>query len=88
MTVTFFIGCVLLAGAALAMLRLWWIDLTMQRHRVPGAPRAAFWFLPFRWQRSLYVGEGPALVDRAWRSWRFALGLAILGLIFVALGHA
>jgi hypothetical protein len=78
------LGWLFAAASAGCALQMWWLDARMQDHRSPSAPRRAYWLVPFRWQRQLYVGEGPRLVDRAWRAFGRMLLLGAVAMLLLA----
>jgi hypothetical protein len=68
MSVARIAGCGFLAAGCALALRMAWLDQRLQEHRAPGVPRAAYAFVPVRWQRRLYTEAGQPLVGRAWRT--------------------
>lgn len=66
---------------------MWWLDLALQRFRVPDAPRGAFLIVPMRWQRRRYASAGQPLITRAWWTvaWMYLFG--VLGSILLGSGR-
>jgi hypothetical protein len=73
----------LVSGAAICALGLALIDSHLQGYRDPRAPDAAYWIVPVRLQRDLYLPEKRHLVGRAW--WCFA-GMMVFALLALVAG--
>ena len=76
-----------LAGASFGI-AMWFTDRRLQQYRAPDAPYLAFVFVPLRWRRRFYTPEGQPLVTRAWQQLGAMYALAIVGMVFIALGAA
>jgi hypothetical protein len=72
------------ATASFFAMQMWWLDARVQRYRAPSAPRGAFWIIPLRWQRKLYVAEGSDVVGQVWQAWRRMLGSGLVGMLMLA----
>lgn len=79
------LGWALLAGAAFHAIRWHGLDREMQAFRSPNAPPHAFFFIPLRWRRDLYVGEGPHFVNAVWRAFASMVGFFLLGVLLLAI---
>jgi hypothetical protein len=76
-------GYVFVAVAGILAMRMWWIDQRLQDHRAPGVSRAAYAFVPVRWQRRLYTDAGRSLVGQAWRTMLAMYVAAVVALILL-----
>jgi hypothetical protein len=74
-----------LAGASFGI-AMWFTDRRLQQYRAPSAPHVASVFVPLRWRRAFYTREGQPLVTLAWQQLCVMYALAIVGLVFIALG--
>jgi hypothetical protein len=80
------VGVVAFAAGAAFGIAAWYLDRQLQAFRVPGKPASAYWLVPLRIRRELYQPEAGHLVERAWRLVATMYGLAILGMILLAVG--
>ena len=81
------LGWLAFVGAAACAFRANAADADLQALRAPGAPRAAFWFVPARWRRRLYAPEAAPLVARAWRMLLAVCALGLLAMLLLAVGY-
>jgi len=80
------LGFGLFAAGAACGIAGWYVDRQLQAFRLPDKPPSSYSLVPARIRRDLYRPEAGHLVDRAWRFIGAMYGLAILGMILIALG--
>jgi hypothetical protein len=80
------IGFLLFGAGALCGVAANRADAELQRYRLPDRPAASYWFVPLRIRTALYQPEAAPLVRRAWRLIGSMYGLALLGMLLIALG--
>ena len=80
------IGWGFFVASAAFGIAMWSTDRRLRQYRAPNAPHLAFVFVPLRWRRAYYTTEGHPLVKRAWQQLGTMYALAIVGMVFIALG--
>lgn len=80
------VGFGLFAAAAACGVAVWYVDRQLQELRLPEKSPSSYLPVPVRIRRDLYRPEAGHLIDRAWRLIGAMYGLAVLGIILIALG--